>query len=306
MPATTSTSDEIPRLINLNKLFWPDEGYTKLDLLTYYQHVAPVMLPYLRDRPQAMCRRPDGWQGKEFYQLTSKQQPTWLPTASVGVEQGRKVKRFVLCQDLRTLIWLVNFGCIDMNPWAVRVGSLDQPDFLIIDLDPDNVPFERVVEVAQEVHRLLDKLGAPSFCKTSGKRGLHIFSPLGAKYDAWQASAFAKLVAILLNHRMPDITTTDSRMDRRKGRIYLDHTRSGRGQAVAAAYSVRAWAGATVSTPLKWFEVRRGLDPSRFTIRTMPERLAKVGDLWAPVLGPGIDLAKCVAQVERAQKVEKD
>jgi bifunctional non-homologous end joining protein LigD len=128
---TLVSTDELPRLTNLEKLFWPDEGYTKLDLLTYYQQVAPVMLPYLRDRPQAMCRRPDGWQGKEFYQLTSKQHPTWLPTASVAVEQGRKMKRFVLCQDLRTLIWLVNFGCIDQNPWAVRVGSSRRPCSLV-------------------------------------------------------------------------------------------------------------------------------------------------------------------------------
>jgi bifunctional non-homologous end joining protein LigD len=304
MPATVST-DDIPRLTNLTKVFWPEEGYTKLDLLTYYQQIAPVILPHLRDRPQAMCRRPDGWQGKEFYQLTSKQQPAWLPTARIPVEQGRKTKRFVLCQDLRTLIWLVNFGCIDLNPWAVRAGNLDRPDFLIIDLDPDNVPFDRVVEVAQEVLRMLDKLGAENYCKTSGKRGLHIYAPIGAKYDAWQAHTFAKLVCIFVNNRLPNITTTDPRMDRRKGGIYLDHTRSGRGQAVASAYSVRAWPGATVSTPLKWPEVRRGLDPGKFTIRTTAERIAKVGDLWAPVLGPGIDLAKCLARVERVEKIHR-
>lgn len=144
----STASDELPRLTNLDKLFWPDEGYTKLDLLTYYQQVAPVMLPYLVDRPQAMCRRPDGWQGKEFYQRVSRQQPAWLPTAPVPVERGTRHKQFVLCNDLRSLIWLVNFGCIDMNPWASRVGSIDRPDYLIIDLDPSNVPFERVVEVA--------------------------------------------------------------------------------------------------------------------------------------------------------------
>ncbi|OAI41440.1 hypothetical protein AYO40_03250 [Planctomycetaceae bacterium SCGC AG-212-D15] len=252
-----------------------------------------------------MCRRPDGWQGKEFYQRVSRGQPAWLQTAAVPVEQGTKRKHFVLCNDLRSLIWLVNFGCIDMNPWASRVGSIDRLDYLVIDLDPSGVPFDRVVEVAQEVHRVLDRIGAANYAKTSGKSGMHVFVPLGAKYDAWQVKALGELVAILVHQRMPELTTRDPRLDRRKGRIYLDHTRNGRGQAVASAYSVRPAAGATVSTPLKWSEVKRGLDPSRFTIRTMPERIAKMGDLWAPVLGPAIDLAKCLGQLERVQRVER-
>lgn len=282
-----SIAEDIPQLTNLDKVFWPGEGYTKLDLLTYYQQVAPVMLPYLVDRPQAMCRRPDGWQGKEFYQLYSKHQPAWLTTAPIKVEGGKKEKRFVLCNDLRSLIWLVNFGCIDMNPWSSRVGSIDRPDYLVIDLDPDDVPFDRVVEVAQAVQRLLDKIGAVSCCKTSGKRGLHVFVPLGGKYEAWQVKALGELVCTLIYQRLPDITTRDPRLNRRKGRIYLDHTRNGRGQAMAAAYSARAWAGATVSTPLKWSEVRRGLIPagSRFGRCQIGSRRSATcgGRCWAQV-----------------------
>jgi bifunctional non-homologous end joining protein LigD len=288
------TFDDLPQLTNLSKVFWPDEGYTKLDLLTYYQQVAPFLLPYLVDRPQAMCRRPDGWQGKEFYQRISRTQPKWIPTAPVLVERGRRAKAFVLVNDLRTLIWLVNFGCIDFNPWASRVGSIDRPDYMVIDLDPGDVPFQRVIEVVTELRRLLDRIEAPSYVKTSGKRGMHVAVPLAAKYEAWQVKMFGELVCALLHQRMPTVTTLDARAESRKGRIYLDHTRNSRGQALAAAYSVRPWRGATVSTPLKWSEVRGGLDPAHWTIETMPDRLARVGDLWAPVLGPGIALARCL------------
>lgn len=293
---------DLPNLTNLDKVFWPEEGYTKLDLLTYYQQVAPVLLPYLLDRPQALCRRPDGWQGKEFYQLISRGQPRWVPTAPVLVERSRRAKRFVLCNDLRTLLWMVNFGCIDLNPWASRAGSIDRLDYLVIDLDPFEIPFDRVVEVAIEVHRLLDRIDAPNYCKTSGKSGLHIFVPLAGRCDAQQAKLLGQLVGALVNRRLPGLTTLDPRLDRRRGRVYLDHTRNGRGQAMAAVYSVRSARGATVSAPLKWSEVRRGLDPARFTIRSMADRLAKVGDLWAPVLGEGIDLAKCLTALEKVDR----
>ena len=302
MPVTAS---DLPNLTNLDKVFWPDEGYTKLDLLTYYQRVAPVLLPYVVDRPQALCRRPDGWQGKEFYQRISRGQPAWVPTAPILVERGRRAKPFVLCNDLRTLMWMVNFGCIDLNPWASRAGSIDRLDYLVIDLDPSDVTFDQVVEVALEVHKLLERIGAANYCKTSGKSGLHIFVPLAGQCDAQQARILGQLVAALVNRRLPELTTLDPRLDRRRGRVYLDHTRNGRGQAMAAAYSVRPARGATVSAPLKWSEVRRGLTPGKFTIQTMPARLEKVGDLWAPVLGPGIDLARCVGQLDRVQRVQQ-
>ena len=205
------TAADLPNLTNLDKVFWPDEGYTKLDLLAYYQHVAPVILPYLVDRPQALCRRPDRWQGKEFYQRISRGQPAWVPTAPILVERGRRAKPFVLCNDLRTLMWMVNFGCIDLNPWASRVGSIDRLDYLVIDLDPSHVAFDVVVEVALEVHRLLDRIGAANYCKTSGKSGLHIFVPLAGRCDAPQAKLLGQLVGALVNRRLPELTTLDSR-----------------------------------------------------------------------------------------------
>jgi bifunctional non-homologous end joining protein LigD len=188
---------------------------------------------------------------------------------------------------------LANFGCIELLPWCSPVESLDWPDYMVLDLDPQDVPFAQVVEVAQGVRRLLDKMGAASYCKTSGKRGLHVCVPLGGQYLFSHAKMLATVVAKLVHQQFHDITTLSPA---RKGLIYLDTTRNTRGQALAAPYCVRPHPGATVSTPLKWSEVRRGLDPSKFTIRTMRQRVDRLGDLWTPVVGQGIDLAKLTAR----------
>jgi bifunctional non-homologous end joining protein LigD len=286
-------------LTNLTKVFWPESGHTKRDLIDYYREIAPVILPHLQDRPQVLHRHVDGHTGKEFFQRVSRTCPDWMKLVRISMEGGKRVRDYHLCQDWPTLLWLANFGCIEFIPWGSRVGSLDRPDYMVIDLDPQDVPVTTTVTVALEVRRILDKIGAESVCKTSGKRGLHIYVPFGKKYTFGQAKMLSELLAVLVNRTLPGATSLDARPEHRKNRIYLDTTRNARGQAVAAPYSARPHPGATVSAPLKWSEVGRKLDAARFTIKTMPGRVEKVADLWRPVLGPGIDLGACLQRLEK-------
>jgi len=286
-------------LSNLTKVFWPEHGYTKRDLIDYYREIAPVILPYLVDRPQVLHRHVDGHAGKEFFQRVSRQCPPWVKIARITLDGGRKTRDFHLCQDWPTLLWLANFGCIELIPWGSRVGSLDRPDYVVIDLDPGDVPFQRVVETALVVRKVLDKTGAEGFCKNSGKRGLHVYIPFGQRYTFGQAKMVGELIAQLVHQELPATTTLDPRTEYRKGRIYLDTTRNARGQAVAAPYSARPHPGATVSAPLKWSEVKKGLDPAKFTIKTLLKRIERLGDLWQKVLGPGIDLREWLRNVEK-------
>jgi bifunctional non-homologous end joining protein LigD len=224
-------------------------------------------------------------------------QTTQLPSESTD-----KDITYIVCQDEATLLYLANLGCIELNPWNARVGSLDRPDYLVIDLDPEHVPFERVIEAAQAVRAVLEKAGADCYCKTSGKRGLHVYVPLGAKYETDQARQFAEIVARVVHARLPDSTSLVRSPAQRQGKVYLDYLQNRRGQTIVAPYSVRPVAGAPVSTPLKWTEVRRRLDPAKFNIRTLPRRIERVGDLWKSVLGPGVDLHACLTRLERLSR----
>jgi bifunctional non-homologous end joining protein LigD len=289
-----------PRITHPDKLYWPADGYTKGDLVEYYRTVAPMMLPYLRDRPQSLHRHPNGIERPGFYQKdVSKQPPAWVQTVEIPSESNGRHLRYVLCQDEASLLYLVNLGCIEINPWNSRVGTLDKPDYLVIDLDPEDTPFARVVETAQAVRKLLDRAGAVSYCKTSGKRGLHIFLPLAARYDYETAKHFAELVANLVHRWLPASTSVARSPALRPQRVYLDFLQNRRGQTLAAPYSARPVPGAMVSTPLRWAEVKRGLDPKEFTIRSLARRLDKVGDLWQDVLGPGIDVEECLSRLAR-------
>jgi bifunctional non-homologous end joining protein LigD len=299
--ATNTTADSAPtvKLTNLNKVYWPDEGYTKGDLIEYYDSVADFILPYLKDRPQSLNRHPDGITRENFFQkdVSRTPPPPWVRTVSIHSGHAGRDIRFIVGDDRPTLLYLANLGCIELNPWHSRMQSLERPDYAVIDLDPEQIAFAEVVKAAIEVRKTLKKVGAPCFCKTSGKRGLHIYVPLGAKYDYEQAKSFAEIVANFVHARLPHTTSVIRQPARRQGRVYLDYLQNPRGQTLAVAYSVRPHRGATVSTPLKWSEVSRRLDPSRFTIRTVPKRLDKVGDLWEGVLGDGIDLGACLARL---------
>ncbi|GFO58885.1 ATP-dependent DNA ligase [Geomonas silvestris] len=283
------------KLSNLDKVFWPDEGYTKGDLIDYYRQVAPVMLPYLEDRPESLYRTPNGINEKGFFQKEAGElPPEWMPTKEIYSESNQKNIKYFICQEEATLVYLANLGCIEINPWLSRLASLDNPDYFVIDLDPEDISFDRVVEAAQAVHQILERAGAPGYPKTSGATGIHIYIPLGARYDYDAAVKFAQVVATLAHQLVPDFTSLVRDPRKRQQRVYLDYLQNRGGQTLAAPYSVRPRPGATVSTPLTWDEVRIGLSPSSFTIKTVPARLAERGDLFRPVLGPGIDLERCL------------
>jgi bifunctional non-homologous end joining protein LigD len=262
--------------------------------------VAPFILPHLRDRPMSLNRHPNGIHGPSFFQkdVAKQQPPAWVGTAEVASDTRGSIT-YLLCQNEQTLLYVANLGCIELNPWNSRVGTLDKPDYLIIDLDPLDVPFDQIVAAAQQVRRLLDKSCAAGYCKTSGKRGLHIYVPLGARYEYDQARQFAELIAHMTHRLLPATTSLMRNPAQRGHRIYLDYLQNRRGQTMAAPYSVRPTVGAMVSAPLTWREVRKGLDPAKFTIKTMPRRLDKVGDLWQPLLGPGHDLMECLRNLQK-------
>ncbi|MCL5292469.1 MAG: DNA ligase D [Actinobacteria bacterium] len=290
------------KLTNLNKVFWPKERYTKRDLVNYYREIAPFILPYLRDRPEVLNRHPDGIEGEHFFQkdVAGLPPPDWTETVNIRSETEDKEITYLLCQNEATLVYLANLGCIEINPWSSRLESLDSPDFLLLDLDPLDIEFEHVVEAALAVGEVLEEAGAVSCCKTSGATGLHIYVPLGAKYTYEQARRFAEIVAFLAHRKLPERTSLERLPARRRRKVYLDYLQNIYGKTLAAPYSVRPMPGATVSTPLKWDEVKPGLDPAAFTIRTTIDRFRVEGDIFSTVLGPGVDLGRCLGRLERA------
>lgn len=281
-----------------NKIFWPSEGYTKGDLVSYYRSIAHFILPHLRDRPQSLNRFPHGIEGGSFYQKDVPDAPEWVRLFPFRSEGENREIQYVICNDEATLLYLIQLGCIELNVWNARMQTWDFPDYLVMDLDPEDIPFEAVIETALEVKRFFDRLKAPTFCKTSGATGLHIYMPLNAKYTHEQVRRFAEISAQLINRRLPDITSVERLPSQRQKRVYLDFLQNRRGQTMASPYSVRPRPGAPVSMPLEWNEVKIGLDPSRFTLKNARDRILRKGDLWKPVLGKGIKLEKCLAQLQ--------
>jgi len=285
-------------LSNLSKVFWPTEGYTKGELIDYYREIAPLLLPYLKDRPESLLRYPNGIEGKSFYQKDSALLDVdWIPTVSVHSDSNNKDIPYLLCQDEATLIYLINLGCIDLNPWSSRVGSLENPDYLLIDLDPHETNFSNIITTALTVREVLESLDIPSFPKTSGAKGMHIYIPLGAKYTYEQCRQLAELLCIQVHQKIPGITSLKRNPKERVGLIYLDYMQNIQGQTLASVYSVRAMPGATVSTPLLWDEVTKDLHPSRFTMKNVMKRIEKHGDLFKKVLGKGIEMEKVLKKM---------
>jgi bifunctional non-homologous end joining protein LigD len=290
------------KLTNLTKVFWPEEGYTKGDVIRYYQQVADYILPYLKDRPQSLLRNPNGIIGPGFFHKDAGDEaPDWVKSIPIYSESTDKDVDYILCNDKATLAYLNNLGCIEINPWNSTVKALDKPDYMIIDIDPSaKNTFDEVIEVANAVKQVLDKAGADNYCKTSGASGLHVFVPMGKKYTYGQVKGFCELVATLVQEQLPGFTTLERNLQKRGNKhIYIDHLQNRRGQTISSVYSVRPKPGATVSTPLHWKEVKPGLTPAQFTIKTIYQRLKKQGDLFAGVLGKGIDLRKCLAKLEQ-------
>jgi bifunctional non-homologous end joining protein LigD len=282
------TAPASPALTNLDKVFWPDEGYTKGDLIEHYRAVAPWLLPYLKDRPLVLDRYPNGITGKSFFQKNAPElAPSWLRTISIGSID------YFLCDTEEALLYLANLGTIPLHIWSSRVDSLDRPDWCILDLDPKGAPFEHVVRIALEIRSLCDEIELESFVKTSGGSGLHVLLPLGRQFEHDAARQLGELLARVIVERLPEIATTARAIPARRGRVYVDALQNGRGKLLAGPYSVRPRPGATVSTPLDWREVGPRLDVRSFTIRTVPKRLAKrKDDPLLPVLEKVPDLAR--------------
>jgi bifunctional non-homologous end joining protein LigD len=278
------------KLSNLDKPFWPDEGITKGDLLAYYQAVAPVLVPHLKDRPFTMRRYPDGAYGKAFFQKDApKGMPEWIPTARIQVstrEQPRR-QRWInapLVNEELALLWMANMGCIDMNAWYSRVDKLDRPDFVLFDLDPSpDVGFEETVQVALYVKEALDALGLASFAKTSSAEGMHVLVPIERRHTYDDTRRFSEIVAGAIARSYPKLATTQWSKAKRRG-VLIDANQNGEGKTIASAYSVRPRPGAPVSTPLRWDEVKPGLDPAHFTMEIVQRRVEQHGDLFEGVL----------------------
>jgi bifunctional non-homologous end joining protein LigD len=280
-----------------SKVFWPDEGITKGDVIEYYQSISSVILPYLKGRPQSLKRTPNGIADGGFFQKDAgKDAPNWVKTKKIFSESANKEIEYIICNDKPTLCYLNNLGCIELNTWHSVITSLDKPDYLVIDIDPsDKNTFDQVIEAALAIHELFEKAKAPNFCKTSGSTGMHIYVPVHNKYTYDQLKDFSKLICLMVNDVLPDFTTLERNLQKRGNDfIYLDFLQNRRGQTIASPYSIRPKPGATVSTPLEWKEVKKGLDPSQFNIHTMQKRLEKKGDLFSGVIGKGIDLSRCL------------
>lgn len=291
---------DTPPLTHPEKIFWVKEKITKGDLFQYYDSISELILPYLIDRPQSLHRQPDGLRNEGFFHKDmSGFLPKRIQSERVFSESAGRTINYALCQDRWSLLYLINLGCIELNPWLSRRQNLDKPDLVVIDLDPDDNPFKEVVEVARAVHEVLEAVGAESYCKTSGASGLHICIPTGGNYDYEIGRLFAEKVCRIVNAQMPKNTSVERNPAKRRRKIYLDFLQNRRAQTLAAPYCVRPKPGATVSAPLKWSEVKNGLSPADFTIKTLPKRLEKVGDLWRPMLETVVDLEKCLAALEK-------
>lgn len=272
-------------LSNQHKIYWPKEKITKGELIDYYLSVADYMLPYLKDRPQSLHRYPNGIDGMSFYQkdLDVKTIPSWLKTTPVLAESTGKNVDYLICNNTATLIYMVNLGCIEINPWLSRISKPDNPDYIVIDLDPEDIAFTHVVDTANVVHDILENYGIESFVKTSGASGMHIYIPTGAKYEYGTCRLFAEFIAKEAHAQLPEVTSVTRAKSQRKKKVYIDFLQNSRGQTVAAPYSARPRPGATVSTPLNWKEVNSKLKVSDFHIGNTVSRLEKQGDLWAGI-----------------------
>ena len=274
------------KLTNLNKPYWPAEGITKGDLLRYYAAVAPVLLPHLADRAMVMKRYPHGIAGEFFFMKRAPSpRPEWIETCSIAHSSGNVID-FPIIQDLAALLWVVNLGCIDLNPWYARCDDVDRPDYLHFDLDPvPKATFERVRETALLVRDALVGLGMTSNVKTTGSKGLHLYVPIVRGPTQKQVWTVAKQIAVALAEENPKLITAEYRVAKRPaGRVLVDYNQNAWGRTLASVYSVRPKPRATVSAPLSWEELEQGAVIEDFRMDNMPVRIERVGDLWKPLL----------------------
>lgn len=274
------------KLTNLAKPFWPDEGITKRDLLQYYADIAPVLLPYLADRAMVMKRYPNGAYGKCFFMKRAPApRPDWIETCPIEHASGSVID-FPIVQDLASLLWVVNLGCIDLNPWYARCDDVDRPDFLHFDLDPvPGAGFEQVREAALIVRDALEALAMPTYVKTTGSKGLHVYVPIVRGPTQKEVWTFAKALAQTLADAHAALLTAEYRIAKRPhGRVLVDYNQNAWGRTLASVYSPRPKPRAPVSTPVTWAEVEGGIAIADFRLDNVPARVRAIGDLWKPLL----------------------
>jgi bifunctional non-homologous end joining protein LigD len=286
------------KLSNLNKQYFPDDHITKRDIIEYYLKVADYILPYLKDRPTVLNRHINGINGPNvFHQsLTGLKKnykaelPEWLETVDVFTKSYSRNVPYLICQDKLHLAFMVQLGCIEINPWHSRRSSLEYPDYIVIDLDPEEVDFQAVKEVAMAGKEVLDKAGINGYLKTSGATGLHIYVPVGGNYHVNDTQAFAELLCSYIHHSVPKITSLERMPIKRKGKVYVDFLQNGWTKTIAAVYGVRPKKGATIATPLEWLELNTDFEPGDFNIHTILDRIKEKGDLFKPLITGSLDM----------------
>jgi bifunctional non-homologous end joining protein LigD len=284
---------------NRSKVYWPEEGFTKGDMLDYYDRMADYILPYLKGRPLSLKRNPNGITDPGFYHKDAGENaPPFVDVFKVKSESNGKIIDYIVCNNKATLLYVANLGCIEINPWNSTTRKPAHPTWMVIDIDPSSKnTFKDVVDVALVTHDVLKKAGITGYCKTSGSSGLHVYVPLKNKYDYETVKDFAHVVASLVQEQLPRTTSLVRSLAKRGPKIYIDYLQNRTGQTLASVYSLRPVPGAQVSTPLEWKEVTHDLHPSQFHMKNILKRIEKKGDLFAPVISTGISLAKALKQL---------
>ena len=283
---------------NLDKLFWPKLKLTKGDVVRYYDRMADLILPFMINRPQSLRRNPDGIKNDGFFQKNvAGLTPDWIATRKIKSKSTEESIEYLLCQDKDTLLFLANWGSIEMNPWSSRVGSINNPDYMVFDLDPLDTATKDLVTTALKVKELLDKMELKSYIKTSGGKGLHIYIPIKAEYTYKQTQNICHILSQIVNRALPDITSLERSPSKRKGKVYLDYLQNSKGKTMASVYSVRPREHAGISTPLQWDEITNKLDLQSFNLTTIDKRIEDKGDLWADFFDHKNDLKQAISKL---------
>jgi bifunctional non-homologous end joining protein LigD len=299
--ATSEIDGHTLKFTNLKKVYYPDDGYTKRDVINYYDAVSELILPHLKDRPLSLKRYPNGIKEQFFFQKHAAETfAPWLRTEMIDSEHNEAPINYVFAQDRASLLFLANLGCIDQNPWMSRSGSLDNPDFVLIDLDPQHCPFDKIVEAALLIKDVLDEIGMEGYPKTTGGDGMHVYIPVEPEYTYEHTRTFAEVIARIVTRRKPELFTTPRSVSKReRNRVYFDWVQNAKSKTIAAPYVLRAYPGAPVATPLEWSEVQVGLHPLQFNISNVRERFREKGDLFEGVLKRPQRIEKALGKLEK-------
>ena len=290
------TGKNVVTITNRKKIYWPDEGFTKGDVIDYYDKMADYILPHLKGRCLSLKRNPNGINDKGFYHKDAGENaPGYVDVFKVKSESNQKIIDYIVCNNKATLLYVANLGCIEINPWNSTTKKIDNPTWMAIDIDPsDKNKFTEVVDTALATKMVLDKAGISSYCKTSGASGLHVYIPLKNKYGYETVRDFAHAIASLVQEQLPETTTLERSLSKRGPKIYIDYLQNSKGQTLASVYSLRPVAGASVSTPLEWKEVNHQLSPRQFTMQNIFQRIKKKGDIFLPVLSEANSIDKAL------------